>query len=86
MATVLRSVPPELLLARDHRGHAPFDFARKQHSQQWNEFLLHHRDLIQERLFAHYFNKALLVEQHHQQQEQQRQHQQQETTARQDTV
>ena len=61
MAVVLPAVPPELLLARDVRGHVPFDFARQHHAPQWNDFLQSHRDLIQERLFAHYFNKALLV-------------------------
>eukprot|EP00977_Amphora_coffeiformis_P002925 scaffold565_cov137-Amphora_coffeaeformis.AAC.2 len=78
MAVVLRLAPPELLLARDHRGHTPFDFARKQHSQQWNEFLTHHRDLIQERLFAQYFNKALLAEQQQQQEQEARVSQQME--------
>lgn len=73
MATVLRLVPPELLLARDRRGHTPFDFARKQHSQHWNAFLQQYRDMIQERLFTHYFNKALRAEQQEQQQQQQQQ-------------
>ena len=62
MATVLQLAPPELLLAKDMRGHTPFDFARKQHSQQWNEFLFQNRDLIQERLFALHFNKWLEAE------------------------
>ena len=38
MAAVLPLVPPDLLLAKDIRGHTPFDFARKQHWAKWNEF------------------------------------------------
>ena len=62
MSTVLRLAPPELLLARDCRGHTPFDFARKQHSQAWNDFLNRHSEFIQGRLFEHYFNKWLVAE------------------------
>lgn len=62
MSTVLRLAPPELLLARDCRGNTPFDFARKQHSQAWNDFLNRHSEFIQGRLFEHYFNKWLVAE------------------------
>ena len=51
MSAVLQMAPPELLLAKDIRGHTPFDFARKQHWQQWIEFLLDNQDIIQQRLF-----------------------------------
>ena len=50
METVLRLAPPALLLAKDIRGHVPFDFARKHHWQQWMQFLRQHHDMIQQRL------------------------------------
>ena len=51
MAAVLKLARPELLLAKDIRGHTPFDFARKQHWNQWITFLLENQDMIQDRLF-----------------------------------
>lgn len=50
MSTILRLVSPELLLAKDIRGHTPFDFARKHHWMQWIHFLQQHQSLIQTRL------------------------------------
>lgn len=51
MSAVLKLARPELLLAKDIRGHTPFDFARKQHWKQWIDFLLQNQDEIQQRLF-----------------------------------
>lgn len=51
MSAVLQLAPPELLLVKDIRGHTPFDFARKQHWNQWIDFLLLNQDVIQQRLF-----------------------------------
>jgi ankyrin repeat protein len=50
MAVVLRDVPPGLLLAKDARGFTPFDFSRKQHWNEWNQFLRVQHDFILERL------------------------------------
>ena len=52
MSALLQVVPPQLLLAKDMRGHTPFDFARKQHWKQWIEFLKDNQGVIQERLFS----------------------------------
>lgn len=50
MSTILNLVSPELLLAKDIRGHTPFDFARKEHWGQWNTFLQQQQGVIQQRL------------------------------------
>ena len=51
MSMVLHLVPPQLFLAKDLRGHCPFDFARKHHWKQWIEFLNDNQDAIQQRLY-----------------------------------
>ena len=51
MATVLDLVSPQLLLAKDIRGHTPFDFARKQHWKTWIDFLVEKQETIQHRLY-----------------------------------
>lgn len=51
MSVVLKFARPELLLAKDIRGHSPFDFARKEHWKQWIHFLRKNQDEIQQRLF-----------------------------------
>mmetsp|Transcript_7537 Transcript_7537/g.14288 ORF Transcript_7537/g.14288 Transcript_7537/m.14288 type:complete len:228 (-) Transcript_7537:129-812(-) len=52
METLLPLVPPSLWVTPDIRGHVPFDFARKEHWTQWNEFLQQQQDVLQQRLFA----------------------------------
>eukprot|EP00977_Amphora_coffeiformis_P023900 scaffold14698_cov196-Amphora_coffeaeformis.AAC.9 len=52
MSTVLQMVSSELLLAKDIRGHTPFDFARKQHWPIWIQFLSDNQEVIQEKLIA----------------------------------
>lgn len=49
MSTVLSLVSPDLLLAKDMRGHTPFDFARKEHWKEWIGFLMDRQDVIQQR-------------------------------------
>ena len=52
MSKVLQIAPPELLIAKDLRGHTPFDFARKQHWGKWIQFLMDNQEMIRERLIA----------------------------------
>jgi ankyrin repeat protein len=52
MDMLLPVVSPELLLARDHRGHCAFDYARKEHWPTWNSFLQERKDLISERVVS----------------------------------
>ncbi|KAL3756113.1 hypothetical protein ACHAWU_005617 [Discostella pseudostelligera] len=43
---LLLSVEPRLAFAKDVWGHTPFQYARKEHWGEWNEFLDSNRDLI----------------------------------------
>jgi hypothetical protein len=46
MDVLLTVISPELFLAKDHRGHTPFDYARKAHWPTWNRFLHRRQELI----------------------------------------
>jgi len=50
MDALLRYVPPDLLLSEDVRGHTPFHYARKEHWEQWLEFLKERQDLLLKQL------------------------------------
>ena len=39
MDLLVNSVSPEMLLAEDVRGHTPFDYARKEHYEEWCQYL-----------------------------------------------
>jgi len=49
MELLLRVVDPELLLAEDARGHTCFDYCRKEHWEQWTNFLRDHSQTIKRR-------------------------------------
>lgn len=51
MTTVLNLVHPALLIAKDIRGHTPFDFARKHHWKKWVEFLEENQETIERKLY-----------------------------------
>ena len=51
MSAVLKLVQPGLFLAKDIRGHTPFDYARKQHWKKWVDFLRDNQGLIQQKLY-----------------------------------
>ena len=50
MELLLREGDPRLLLLKDVRGHAPFDYARGDQWAGWNEFLESRKDLLLSRL------------------------------------
>jgi hypothetical protein len=49
LATVIRAVNPELLLVEDSRGHSCFDYCRKEHWEQWVQFLDDSADMLRRR-------------------------------------
>jgi ankyrin repeat protein len=51
MATLIRILLPETLIAEDCRGHTPFDYVRREHWGVWMRFLQDNQCLI-ERRFA----------------------------------
>ena len=50
MERLLTEGDPRMLLVKDVRGHAPFDYARKDQWQGWNDFLESRKDLLLSRL------------------------------------
>ena len=50
MELLLSEVDPRILLVKDVRGHAPFDYSRKDQWEGWNEFLESRKELILSRL------------------------------------
>ena len=46
----LRKTSPELLLSEDVRGHTPFHYSRKEHWEQWVEFLTEREEVILKRI------------------------------------
>jgi len=50
MDTVICMVSPELLIAKDARGHTPFDYVRRRDWAEWNQYLFSRKEIIQERL------------------------------------
>ena len=50
MELLLTEGDPRILLAKDVRGHAPFDYTRKDQWEGWNEFLKSRKDLLLSRL------------------------------------
>lgn len=50
METILQVVSPEWLLVEDVRGHTPFDYARREHSATWYDFLKKKEEMLKRRL------------------------------------
>ena len=50
MDLLLSAAPPELLLAEDVRGHSPFHYARKEHWEQWVNFLEERKESLLRRV------------------------------------
>ena len=47
MEVLLHAATPDQLLQEDRRGHTCFDYCRKQHWEQWTEFLQKHATKLQ---------------------------------------
>lgn len=50
MELLLSEVDPRILLVEDVRGHAPFDYSRKDQWEGWNDFLESRKELLLSRL------------------------------------
>lgn len=50
MDLLVNSVSPEMLLAEDVRGHTPFDYARKEHYEEWCQYLISKESDLQRRI------------------------------------
>jgi ankyrin repeat protein len=50
MGTLIRTLAPDTLIAQDRRGHTPFDYARREHWDEWMRFLLENKGLIERRV------------------------------------
>jgi ankyrin repeat protein len=50
MATLIRTLSPYTLIAKDRRGHTPFDYARREHWGVWLSFLRENQCLIERRV------------------------------------
>jgi len=50
MDVLIRTMPPQMLLAKDSRGHTPFDYTRRGDWPFWNQYLSERRPLIEQRL------------------------------------
>ena len=50
MELLLSEVDPRILLLKDVRGHAPFDYSRKDQWEGWNDFLESRKELLLSRL------------------------------------
>jgi hypothetical protein len=50
MATLIRTISPYTLIAKDRRGHTPFDYARREHWGVWLSFLRENQCLIERRV------------------------------------
>jgi hypothetical protein len=65
MATLIRTLLPDTLIAQDRRGHAPFDYIRREHWGVWMDFLRENQCLIERRValvdsFQHFFGEVWL--------------------------
>jgi hypothetical protein len=49
MGTLIRTLSPDTLIAQDRRGHAPFDYVRREHWDTWIGFLQDNKGLIERR-------------------------------------
>ena len=49
MDTLIRVMPPDILLLEDGRGHSCFDYCRREHWEEWIAFLKQHQALLQRR-------------------------------------
>jgi len=47
MDVLVEAVDPRLLLAEDVRGHTPFDYARREHWNEWLQFLKDRKERLQ---------------------------------------
>lgn len=50
LSSLLRRIPIHMILTEDIRGHSCFDYCRKEHWNQWNEFLKQQTDIIERRI------------------------------------
>jgi ankyrin repeat protein len=50
MDCLIRTVSPEHLVAKDVRGHAPFDYTRQEHREAWNGFIDQSKELLLSRV------------------------------------
>ena len=50
MNLLVNNVSPELLLVEDVRGHTPFNYARKEHYNEWVQFLKEKEEDLQRRI------------------------------------
>ena len=50
MDLLINNVPPDMLLTEDVRGHTPFDYARKEHYDEWTQYLRSKEEDIQLRI------------------------------------
>jgi ankyrin repeat protein len=50
MVLLFNRFPPEAMLARDSRGHTPFDYVRREDWSMWLRFLRSHERVIERRL------------------------------------
>ena len=50
MDLLLDHVSPEMLLAEDVRGHTPFNYARKEHYEEWTQYLRGKEEDLQRRI------------------------------------
>ena len=53
MDLLIDSVSPEMLLAEDVRGHTPFDYARKEHYEEWYQYLSRKEHDVQRRITSY---------------------------------
>jgi ankyrin repeat protein len=50
MDCLINTVSPVHLVAKDLRGHAPFDYTRQEHWEEWNGFIEQRKELLQSRV------------------------------------
>lgn len=50
MAALISTICPYTLIAKDRRGHTPFDYARREHRSEWMSFLRENKELIVRRI------------------------------------
>jgi hypothetical protein len=63
MVLLINRLPPEAMLARDLRGHTPFDYVRREDWGLWLRFLRSHERVIERRLtFIQMYQESLKVQ------------------------
>jgi ankyrin repeat protein len=50
MDLLINNVPPDMLLTEDVRGHTPFEYARKEHYEEWTQYLSSKEEDLQMRI------------------------------------